>query len=142
MAGRVSSHGRDGGRDHGVDRGVIATVVATGLLGPGAAQPIIRESVCGPDPDAGLCAHRPVCGVRHSDPAAPPLADVLERPLGADALGDSVAVSVVDLSTGTRLFTADADAALIPASTMKILTAAAALQAGSPTPVRHAGGRR
>ena len=43
-----------------------------------------------------------------------------------------MAVSVIDLSTGTTLFTDDADAALIPASTLKILTAAAALQVLGP----------
>ena len=77
--------------------GVIAPVVATGRPWRGAAH-VIRELRTRP-------RRRPLCPpsclrVGHW-PAAPPLADVLERPLGADALGDSVAVSVVDLSTGT-----------------------------------------
>ena len=113
--------------------GVIATVVATGLLGPGAAQPTSSASVSAdqtPTPASVPTVLSAASGT--PTPTAPPLADVLERPLGADALGDSVAVSVVDLSTGTKLFTADADAALIPASTMKILTAAAALHVLGP----------
>ena len=107
-------------------------MVATGLLGPGGAAHVIRERSADQTPTPASVPTVLSAASGTPIPTAPPLADVLERPLGADALGDSVAVSVVDLSTGTKLFTADADAALIPASTMKILTAAAALQCWVP----------
>ncbi len=55
------------------------------------------------------------------------LGDVLEPLLGTSALGPKVGVSVVDLATGSQLYGARADASRTPASTTKLLTAAATL---------------
>ena len=76
----------------------------------------------------------PVLSAASGPPSAeaPALADVLARPLNADALGPRVAAAVIDLSTGSTLLAEDADVALIPASTIKILTAAAALEVLGP----------
>jgi serine-type D-Ala-D-Ala carboxypeptidase/endopeptidase (penicillin-binding protein 4) len=57
---------------------------------------------------------------------------VLDGPLNSDALGPRVAAAVIDLSTGSTLLAENADSALIPASTIKILTAAAALEVLGP----------
>jgi serine-type D-Ala-D-Ala carboxypeptidase/endopeptidase (penicillin-binding protein 4) len=113
--------------------GAIAMVVVTGVVGTGSAQPSSSPSVTAEQTSTASSPPTVLSAASGTPtPAAPPVADVLARPLGASALGDSVAVSVIDLSTGTTLFTDDADAALIPASTMKILTAAAALQVLGP----------
>ena len=113
--------------------GAIAMVVVTGVVGTGSAQPSSSPSVTAEQTSTASSPPTVLFAASGTPtPAAPPVADVLARPLGASALGDSVAVSVIDLSTGTTLFTDDADAALIPASTMKILTAAAALQVLGP----------
>ena len=68
----------------------------------------------------------------HQTPGAPAINDVLEGPLNADALGSRVAAAVIDLSTGSTLLAEQADSALIPASTIKILTSAAALEVLGP----------
>jgi serine-type D-Ala-D-Ala carboxypeptidase/endopeptidase (penicillin-binding protein 4) len=60
------------------------------------------------------------------------LSEVLNGPLNAAALGPRVAAAVVDLSTGSTLLAENADSALIPASTIKILTATAALEVLGP----------
>lgn len=65
-------------------------------------------------------------------PGSPALADVLEGPLNTRALGSRVAAAVVDLSTGSTLLAENADSALTPASTIKILTSAAALDVLGP----------
>ncbi|UGQ09167.1 D-alanyl-D-alanine carboxypeptidase/D-alanyl-D-alanine-endopeptidase [Yinghuangia sp. ASG 101] len=74
----------------------------------------------------------PVLTPVDADPAGPAPTDDGVRaalaPLLADpALGDDVAVSVVDAVTGRALFTANADRGATPASTTKITTAVAAL---------------
>ena len=61
------------------------------------------------------------------DPAA--LARELAPLLADPALGASVSASVVDALTGRDLLADDADVARVPASTTKLLTAAAALRA-------------
>ena len=111
----------------------IAMVVATGVIGTGSAQPSSSPSSTAAQTSTPSSPPTVLAAPAGTPtPTAPPLADVLAPSLGASALGDSVAVSVIDLSTGTTLFTDDADAALIPASTMKILTAAAAVHVLGP----------
>ncbi|MGW4567620.1 D-alanyl-D-alanine carboxypeptidase/D-alanyl-D-alanine endopeptidase [Streptomyces sp. NPDC004561] len=58
--------------------------------------------------------------------------DVLGPLLGVPALGNSRGAVVVDVATGRRVYRADADKGLAPASTTKIATAVAALSALGP----------
>ncbi|QNP64531.1 D-alanyl-D-alanine carboxypeptidase/D-alanyl-D-alanine endopeptidase [Streptomyces genisteinicus] len=72
---------------------------------------------------------------RAADAPAPPPAGLAKRlgPLLADAgLGPSPAVSVIDLTTGERLYGHRAAEPATPASTVKIATAVAALSAPGP----------
>lgn len=62
----------------------------------------------------------------------PAVGDVLAPALGSAGLGGRVGVSVVELGTGDASYAAAADAPHTPASTMKILTGAAVLQALGP----------
>ncbi len=71
------------------------------------------------------------------DPAAPSpspsdLTAALTSVLDGGALGPSVAAAVVDLSTGTVLLERASDRVAVPASTAKILTAAAVLSLRGP----------
>jgi D-alanyl-D-alanine carboxypeptidase/D-alanyl-D-alanine-endopeptidase (penicillin-binding protein 4) len=52
--------------------------------------------------------------------------------LGDKALGDRVGAIVLDAATGERIFAANADTALVPASTTKVVTSAAALASLGP----------
>ncbi|WP_404797225.1 D-alanyl-D-alanine carboxypeptidase/D-alanyl-D-alanine endopeptidase [Streptomyces pristinaespiralis] len=109
-----------------------------------------------------VAAHGPAGGAHHEPPAprrpapAPSAASVLEAlggprtvsaedpagkgglartlgPLLADSgLGPAPAVCVIDLTTGERLYGKRAEAPMVPASTVKIATAAAALTALGP----------
>lgn len=63
---------------------------------------------------------------------APAVGDVLAPTLGAAGLGGQVGVSVVDLTTGTPSYESAGADPHTPASTLKILTGAAALQALGP----------
>jgi D-alanyl-D-alanine carboxypeptidase/D-alanyl-D-alanine-endopeptidase (penicillin-binding protein 4) len=69
---------------------------------------------------------------KKAPPGGTPLSDVLGPLLGAPSLGTSRAAAVVDVATGRRLYGADPDKALTPASTTKIATAVAALSALGP----------
>ncbi|TDC51886.1 D-alanyl-D-alanine carboxypeptidase/D-alanyl-D-alanine-endopeptidase [Jiangella ureilytica] len=62
----------------------------------------------------------------------PPVAEVLAPALGATGLGGRVGVSVVDLSTGAGVYESAGADPHTPASTLKILTGAAVLQALGP----------
>ena len=70
------------------------------------------------------------------DPAADPvpeeLADALGPLLADPALGEHVTAAVLDLTTGQRLYARDARGGRAPASTIKIVTALAALDALGP----------
>ncbi|MGW0802178.1 D-alanyl-D-alanine carboxypeptidase/D-alanyl-D-alanine endopeptidase [Nonomuraea sp. NPDC002799] len=56
----------------------------------------------------------------------------LTRALGDDALGDRVGAVVLDTVTGERVFASNADTPIVPASTTKIVTCAAALASLGP----------
>lgn len=58
--------------------------------------------------------------------------DALANPLDASGLGGSVGASVVDLTAATPVLDSGGDAARTPASTLKILTAVAALEVLGP----------
>ena len=67
------------------------------------------------------------------EPTPSGVAAALAGPLSAAGLGPSVSVQVLDAATGTSLFARRADAAVAPASTSKLLTAAAVLTVHQPT---------
>ncbi|MGA5584461.1 D-alanyl-D-alanine carboxypeptidase/D-alanyl-D-alanine endopeptidase [Streptomyces thermodiastaticus] len=98
-----------GGADHGVASGTSAD----GPVPAPSAPPVLASLA------------RPQGG-------APRLAGVLDPLLRDPALGDRPAAVAVDLTDGHRLYGRNADAALTPASTTKIATAAAALSALGP----------
>ncbi|SEM99299.1 D-alanyl-D-alanine carboxypeptidase/D-alanyl-D-alanine-endopeptidase [Nonomuraea pusilla] len=60
------------------------------------------------------------------------LTQQLTDALGDDALGDHVGAVVLDASTGERIFASNADAGIVPASTTKVITTAAALASLGP----------
>ncbi|WP_425543458.1 D-alanyl-D-alanine carboxypeptidase/D-alanyl-D-alanine endopeptidase [Streptomyces luteireticuli] len=78
-------------------------------------------------PPAGPVLAAPAAGGR--PPAASDVASALEPLLKDAALGSHVSASVVDVTGGGRLFGADEGAAVTPASTIKLVTSAAALAA-------------
>ncbi len=104
--------------------GVVVFEVGRGTPAGQAPSPAASETST-PTPEAAPT----VLAAASSSPApgAPALADVLAQPLAAGALGDRVGVSVVDLTTGSVLYQDGSAAPMVPASTLKILTAAAAL---------------
>ncbi|PRX97854.1 D-alanyl-D-alanine carboxypeptidase/D-alanyl-D-alanine endopeptidase [Allonocardiopsis opalescens] len=71
----------------------------------------------------------PVSAGSVSEVDAGSVADRLAGPLQADALGTSVAAVVTDTATGSELFDHNGDAQTVPASTTKIATGVAALNA-------------
>ncbi|GAA2272442.1 D-alanyl-D-alanine carboxypeptidase [Streptomyces ruber] len=109
---RAAARDREGGTDHGHDSGASS----------GAAQGAPKPAPSAPSVLAGL-------GGSGSAPAADALADLLDPLLDDDALGARRTAVVVDAATGKVLYGKGADDALIPASTTKIATAAAALSA-------------
>ncbi len=113
----------------------VAIELTVGLpwdVGLPAATPTATTTPTPPAPTwAGADA---VLALGAAAPAAGPDAveDVLEDPLRAAALGDQVGVSVVDLTTATPLYGSGADDGHVPASTLKLITTAAALQVLGP----------
>jgi serine-type D-Ala-D-Ala carboxypeptidase/endopeptidase (penicillin-binding protein 4) len=73
-----------------------------------------------------------VGGSTSTGPTQAGLAAALSGPLSADSLGSHVGVAVRDVATGELLYGKGPDAAYAPASTTKIVTVAAALQAFGP----------
>jgi serine-type D-Ala-D-Ala carboxypeptidase/endopeptidase (penicillin-binding protein 4) len=65
-------------------------------------------------------------------PAPGTLSDALDQALDGDGLGGRVGVAVADLETGEVLYRRDADVPMTPASTLKLVTAAAALEVLGP----------
>jgi D-alanyl-D-alanine carboxypeptidase/D-alanyl-D-alanine-endopeptidase (penicillin-binding protein 4) len=117
---------------------VLAVVVALGvtLLRPEAAKPVIRPPLSERVPGAVLpvAAASVLPGLGEGAPT--PTADVLDRvllPLIANkALGTGVSVDILDPLTGQHLMSEAPTTARTPASTAKVLTAAAALTALGP----------
>jgi serine-type D-Ala-D-Ala carboxypeptidase/endopeptidase (penicillin-binding protein 4) len=104
----------------------IATVLVTGVVD------LSPQAESTPEPSASETpSPEPVPTVLPAAASTPmagsvDIADALGPALAAGALGERVGVSVVDLDTGATAYESGPDA-LIPASTLKILTAAAAL---------------
>ena len=98
-----------------------STSTASASTGAGATQ-----AVTGPP----AATAPPVLGNVSADAAKPTqtgLNAALEALLRQSALGPHVGAVVVDVATGTTLFGQDAESSFTPASTVKLLTAAAAL---------------
>ncbi|MFF8910045.1 D-alanyl-D-alanine carboxypeptidase/D-alanyl-D-alanine endopeptidase [Streptomyces olivaceoviridis] len=114
---RAAALERSGGADHG------RSGRAAGAPRPApSAAPVLT----------GLGSATGAVGTGKTPPDANALSHVLDPLLKAPALGSSHAAAVVDVTTGDRLYGADAGKALAPASTTKIATAVAALSALGP----------
>ncbi|MFH8978388.1 D-alanyl-D-alanine carboxypeptidase/D-alanyl-D-alanine-endopeptidase [Streptomyces sp. NPDC017890] len=113
---------RTGGADHG--RGPEGSGTTSGAPRPAPSAGSVLTGLGG---TAGGVPDGAEAG-----PGGTALADVLGPLLDDPALGDRRAASVVDLTTGERLYGLDADVPLTPASTTKIATAVAALTALGP----------
>ena len=97
-----------------------------GKPGASASSTGQRPLVTGPP----VVAAPPVLGALPSgapQPSQAGLSSALEALLRQHELGPHVGAAVVDVATGTLLFGQDGDASFTPASTTKLLTAAAAL---------------
>ncbi|MFH9088582.1 D-alanyl-D-alanine carboxypeptidase/D-alanyl-D-alanine-endopeptidase [Streptomyces sp. NPDC017673] len=114
---RAAALERSGGADHGRS----GTAARAPRPAPSAA-PVLT----------GLGGTTGAVGTKETSPDAQALSDVLGPLLEAPALGGTHAAAVVDVTTGERLYGADAGKALTPASTTKIATAVAALSALGP----------
>ncbi|PSL08296.1 D-alanyl-D-alanine carboxypeptidase/D-alanyl-D-alanine-endopeptidase (penicillin-binding protein 4) [Haloactinopolyspora alba] len=130
-------------------RGAIITMCCAVLVAAGAAVAVgstfglpwqVTESSAGPlavTPDTPAPAV-PAAGGEvltasaGGSGAGGALSDALSGPVGAAGLGDGVGVSVVDPATGETVYESGSDVARTPASTMKILTGAAALHVLGP----------
>jgi D-alanyl-D-alanine carboxypeptidase/D-alanyl-D-alanine-endopeptidase (penicillin-binding protein 4) len=85
-----------------------------------------------------LCEPEPAEAAEPAAPEPSPLADALD-PIMDDALLQRVpaAVQVVDVATGEEVYARGADHILLPASTMKVVTTAAALRTLGPAYTFH-----
>ncbi|QES49436.1 D-alanyl-D-alanine carboxypeptidase/D-alanyl-D-alanine-endopeptidase [Streptomyces venezuelae] len=127
----AASRGRTGGADHGERRlpqaAPSAPGVLTGVKVPGAAPGSAVGGGAGRQPVA------PGTGAPHAPlPDAAALAAALKPLLDDPALGGLRTASVIDTATGKVLYQAKPDEPVTPASTVKIVTAAAALAALGP----------
>ncbi|MFE8949886.1 D-alanyl-D-alanine carboxypeptidase/D-alanyl-D-alanine-endopeptidase [Streptomyces sp. NPDC007856] len=114
---RAAALERTGGADHGRS----GTAVGAPRPAP-SAEPVLM----------GLDGSTSAVDTKKAPPGGKVFSDVLKPLLDASALGGTHAAAVVDVATGRRLYAADADKALTPASTTKIATAVAALSALGP----------
>lgn len=115
---------------------VVAAALAVALAAavPGAA------ALDGPTPDPLREVPQvlaPVDPAAGTGPTTSGLTAALAAALKADGLGRNVGMSVLDVATGTELFGLGPARALTPASTTKVLTAAAVLAAAGPDTVLH-----
>lgn len=118
---------------------LLALVAAVGLVvRPGpvdgwlGAEAESSPSVAPPSPDP---TPTPVLAAAEAGGATPDTAAVeeaLDPLVNSSVLGNSVHVSVLDAATSTSLYAKNAEVPTTPASTTKLLTAAAALAARGP----------
>jgi D-alanyl-D-alanine carboxypeptidase/D-alanyl-D-alanine-endopeptidase (penicillin-binding protein 4) len=118
----------------------IAAAVVVVLAGVGAGWYATRSLKPAPtwvaSPTEEPTAVAPVLGELNADAPEPSVAGIAARlqALLADArLGGHVAASVVDVESGQPLFDKNGGSPMVPASTTKLLTAAAVLSARGPT---------
>lgn len=123
-----------------------AAAAVAALLALGACDPKPHRAVPSPSPSRSRTAPPTVAPVPLRSPAelvaTPPagtsptaagVARALSHALAAAALGARVDATVTDATTGTTLYDHGARVAVIPASTTKLFTAAAALHVLGPT---------
>lgn len=91
----------------------------------GAPAPLVAGVLSG----ATAAPASPASGAQPPEPTAAGIAGALAGKLTAAGLGPSVSAQVYDASTGSSLFGQRADQLVAPASTAKLLTAAAVLTA-------------
>ncbi|MCG7525807.1 D-alanyl-D-alanine carboxypeptidase/D-alanyl-D-alanine-endopeptidase [Streptomyces sp. OfavH-34-F] len=110
---RATVAARTGGAHHAKDPGGPAPAPSAPAVldALGTAGTVTRDAPAGPDRD---------------------LRAVLDPLMGNDALGSRRAAVVLDTATGERLYGKGAEAAMTPASTVKIATTVAALDALGP----------
>jgi serine-type D-Ala-D-Ala carboxypeptidase/endopeptidase (penicillin-binding protein 4) len=108
---------------------VVVALMAVGQTGVGAdvtPAPIAPPGGA-PASDTYATVLRPINAGVGPTPTETGLASRLANPMTSSALGPHFGISVVDVGTRRELFSSDGDAAFTPASTTKVLTAAAAL---------------
>ena len=94
-----------------------------------AATPVAVATAPAPPPPPPPVLAAPVAGPAQT---AAGVARMLARPLADPRLGGRVAATVVDAETGEVLLDRSADTYVLPASTAKLVTAAAVLASGPP----------
>lgn len=107
-AGPTGNGAAGGGGD---ETGVVAAQAAVRPTPAPAPQPVLQPVSAGPE----------------VDPAA--VSAGIEDELGNAWLGDSLGLTIRDVATGEHLVDRNSDAALVPASTTKVLAAAAIVSA-------------
>lgn len=112
--------GLSGTGGSGAAAAVTLAPSATSRPAPGATTPSATQDVLAP-----LSSGAPL-------PSAAGLQRTLGPLLGAAGLGKAVSMQVVDVATGTSLFTVNPNARMVPASTAKLLTGAAVLSTAGP----------
>ncbi len=119
----------------------VAGLVAACAAGAVAYVELVGNPFEPPPPPATL-QPMPVASVESAEPVLATgepaatsdeeISDLLDEAIDGSGLGRSTGVVVTDLATGEVLYEQDADLALTPASTLKLLTAAAALEVLGP----------
>lgn len=130
-------------KNRGVAIAAVSTLIIAGLAVGGVA--VIKPSgladllSTGGSPSAGASMIEPdpapvLAGISDTAPAPAParLKALLDKTIAGAGIGP-VNVSVLDAETGDTLYERDAQAATTPASTTKLLTAAAVLSARGPS---------
>ena len=108
----------------------LAVVAAGALAVPGYAADSSAPAM--PQPGDTTSVLAPLSSSASTQPTQAGLAQALSGPLSSKALGPNIRVAVFDTDTGTLLYDQGAGNAATPASTNKLLTSAAVLQAYGP----------
>jgi len=116
-----------GGRQFAADRSFHPIKVPAATPAPVDAASALNALTASSSPIPSATASAP------PSPTAAGVAGVLAGPLRNSALGSAVAAQVIDAATGTTLFARRATELVAPASTSKLLTAAAILTVHKPT---------